>query len=119
MDIEKMRWLSSREEQREENSYRYSLFVTHIGDESACLILFGYQIVQEPLSNYYEVIGLNSIRWADDQNFVLYVSDLLRAEHIHFTYSNTTLSGALDWIENHGFNADIYMLAELARALDE
>ena len=119
MDVQKLRWLSLRDEQRGDDNYRCSLFVSNLTDGSASLVLFSYQLVPDVVSSYDQGTDINPKYPAKEPFDTDKESDLFRADKRLFSYTSGTLSSALEWIETNDFVTDMFMLAELVRALDE
>lgn len=119
MFAQKMRWLALRDEQRGDHTYRCSLFVTNLNDGGASLTLFGYQVAQDVLSSDGQRAEISSEYSGEDHFAADRKLDLINADQSGFPYTNGTLGAALEWIEMNGFVADMFVLAELVRALDE
>ena len=119
MDNLSIRWLASREGDFGDGDKTLLLFVRHVehGVASLCIkkcqeakqdVVIDDYINKEftwPLSNYQSnIINLDE-------------ATLTRDQILSYSYRN--VNSALNWVKSNDFPVDIYMLAELVRALYE
>ncbi len=114
-----IRWLSSREETCIRGRKIYFLYVSHLWFDNASLILNAHKLSEEynTVIDEYKKPSLSFI--SDDQLCLTNQDDESHIKVVTFKYTRDKISSAMEWVENNGFKSDIYMLAELVRALDE
>lgn len=119
MDDLSIRWLGSREGDFGDGDKTLLLFVRHVepGIASLCIKKSKETKIDIVMDDYIN----RGFTWPSSnyQSSIINLDEetLTQEQILNYSYSN--VSGALNWVKTNEFSVDIYMLAELVRALYE
>ncbi len=111
------RFLASRESNADDREKTLSLYVRHVEYGVASICIIERHPVKSDIGRSPYITQLISNLETNEHSIVF--DKPIGTEEKRFDYLYGTVSRALDWVEAKGFVVDMFVLAELVRALEE
>ncbi len=111
------RLLASREGNADDRDKTLSLYVSHVEHGVASICIIEQHASKSDIDHSSYITQLFSNLETNEHSIVLDKPVRIEDEKSNYLYG--TVSLALDWVETKGFVVDMFVLAELVRALEE